>query len=468
MPPLDGTPESIQKLEAKHGAKLRELRAIHDKALAEDRDLTEEEQRAYETVEGELDALETRLDRAKKIEARAAKTARPATTEQKASEPTKRPYGALSVNWQQKDPATLFARQAIAMYRAGNNRMFAAQFAKEEMGDEVLAHFLSVGPEMVLRAAVDGMSTTDPASAAPLVQVREAAEMFFEMLRPKSVFAGLAGLELNFDRDGALKVPRQTSGASGGWVGEGGAIPVGKLEFGTVSLSPKKVAVIAFASQELMDHSTPSAEALITDDLVRGAATTIDATFVDDNAATTARPAGIRTFDASPTAADATGTTTLERVIADVKAAKAAMAAAMIPMERCVWVMSESTRIALELVQDSVGQIAFPEVERGMFRGYKIVSSSTMGDQLILLDAAFFVKAFDKAPVIDSSSDATIHADSAPVANLGDGDGLGTGIAASPMVSMFQTDQVAVRMRQRLDWTVRQAGAVQVVTGVAY
>jgi hypothetical protein len=39
---------------------------------------------------------------------------------------------------------------------------------------------------------------------------------------------------------------------------------------------------------------------------------------------------------------------------------------------------------------------------------------------------------------------------------------------ASPVRSLWQTDSVAMRLRYRLDWGVRQAAGVQSITGVAW
>lgn len=461
---------TLEEMIESHRTTVTELKALNDNAILADRDFTDEERVKFDQLEAKADSLEARIDQTKKLGERSARFVRPVKNDHPGQQPAhqprsapdgpRRPYDALKVQWKQGgDAANLFARWAVAMYKSGNNTYAAAQYAKDVMEDEVLSLVLSQrDPAEFIRAAVDGGSTVDPTYAAPLVTVREAAEAFIDMLRDKSVYAALgAAATINFDRDGSIKIPRQTSGAAGGWVGEGQPVPVSRLGFGSLTLQPKKMAVITFSTQELMDHSNPSIQSLITSDLVMGAATTIDKTFVDGNAATATRPAGLQTYGGSV----ASGGATLDLIRADIRAAKQALVTANVPMTAPVWLMSETTKIALEMIQDTIGQDAFSEVKTGSLSGYPILSSNAVGDVLILIDAAQLIKGMDMAPVIDSSMDATINADGAPT--TGD-----LGAVTTPSYSMFQTDQVAIRMRQRLDWGMRHTEAVYCIQSVAY
>ena len=445
----------LDALIKEHGGLVAAMKALIGTAQSEGRDLTDEEQKTFADAEAKANVLESRITRAQDLEARSAKFAKPVIPPAPGA-PKKPAYGQTAVKWKMGgDPVNLFARQAIAMYHGGS-KYGASEYAKNVMGDEVLAWMLNEGPESIIRAAVGQSSTTDP-NFTPLVAVREAAEQFIELLRPASVYVRLqAGASLDFGRDGSVKIPRQTGGVSGGWVGEGLPIKVNRMALGSVTLSPKKMAVIAFSTQELMDHSNPSLQGLLTADLVKGTAQAIDTSFVDAVAASALRPAGIRTYGTS----DASAGTALVNIMTDIKTAKTKLVNANVAMSSPVWLMSETTRIALELVVDTVGQAAFPEIMNGTWRGYPVLSSNTVGNFIILIDSSDLIKAMDLAPVIDSSTDATLNADDAPVGDVS--------TAVTPVYSMFQTDQVAIRLRTRLDWGMRHTEAVHTTTGVNY
>src|SRR5690625_7199109 len=87
---------------------------------------------------------------------------------------------------------------------------------------------------------------------------------FVEFLRPQTILA-------RFGRDGVPSLRQvpfrtalvgQTSGGEGYWVGEGKAKPLTKFDFSRRSLEPLKVANIAVVTEELLRDSSPSAEAL--------------------------------------------------------------------------------------------------------------------------------------------------------------------------------------------------------------
>jgi HK97 family phage major capsid protein len=65
-----------------------------------------------------------------------------------------------------------------------------------------------------------------------------------------------------------VKVPVQTSGGTAQWVGEGKPKPLTKFDFTQLTLGFNKVAAIAVISEELIRHSSPSAELLVRNSLI--------------------------------------------------------------------------------------------------------------------------------------------------------------------------------------------------------
>ena len=66
--------DKVKKLRADRAAKLAELEALNEKAMAEDRDLTEVEVEAYRACKAEIEALDARIARALEVEELRAKT----------------------------------------------------------------------------------------------------------------------------------------------------------------------------------------------------------------------------------------------------------------------------------------------------------------------------------------------------------------------------------------------------------
>jgi HK97 family phage major capsid protein len=315
-------------------------------------------------------------------------------------------------------------------------------------------------PKGVIERAASAVGTTiDPVWAKPLATMRDASEEFIDLLRPASVFARVPARRMNFDRNSAISIPRQTAGASGAWVGEGAAIPVKKLAFDAITLSPRKLAVIVGVTNELLSHSSPAVDAIIRDDMIRSTASYLDTCFTDAVAGSASRPAGLQTYATAPIVSSGS---TLADITADIAAATGAMMAANVPMARPVWIMNPANMNALQFVRDGLGTYAFrSEVIGGTLNGYPIISSTAVpADVVMLVDADCVVIADDLAPTIDLSEEAVLHVeDTTPAEDMA---------GASPVRSLWQTDSVAMRLRYRLDWGVRQAAGVQSITGVAW
>jgi HK97 family phage major capsid protein len=298
--------------------------------------------------------------------------------------------------------------------------------------------------------------------AEELVQINQANEAFIELLRPMSVLANFPGRPMSFDGAGSIKIPRQTVGSTGGWIGEGGAIKVDRLTLDSVELTPKKNANIIAVSNELLARSTPSAMAIIRDDILRGIATSIDTKFLSSDAASAGvSPAGIQTYDGSSTASAGD---TLDNITTDLKAAIAAMLTVNMPMARPIWLINPIRLNALKFIRDGLGAYAFKdEINQGTLAGYPYLTSTSVTDSVVMLvDAAQVIIATELAPEISISQDATIHMSDGPDADIGGGG------SATPVQSMFQTDSTAVKAITRLDFAARYAECTQVITGVSW
>ncbi len=129
--------------------------------------------------------------------------------------------------------------------------------------------------------------------------------------------------------------------------------------------------------------------------------------------------------------------------------------------------MSNQTAMALSLMLNSLGQRAFPGItpNGGDLLGLPVVTSQycilgTPANNLILLIAApeIFL-ADDGGFTIDVSREASLEMNDAPTMTSG-ALGSPTGATGSVVVSMFQTNSIAIRCERFINWARKRSSAV--------
>ena len=147
------------------------------------------------------------------------------------------------------------------------------------------------------------------------------------------------------------------------------------------------------------------------------------------------RPAGLMNGIAPLTAASAGDKT--ETIVDDVQA----LAVAVAPVagnNQIVLVASPELAVALALRMPSA--LTWPV----------ITSSSLAPKTVIAIAANALVSAVDGVPAIEASAFASVHRETVPgeIADIG-------GVMARPIGSVFQTDEVALKMRWPISWALR-------------
>lgn len=401
---------------------------------------------AIDEVSGELEASEKGLATLKRAEAAIAKTVKPAD-----------PQAKVKTDAQAKDrskPADAFFKAGFATFRS---------IIERRPVDDVIKSMFGEAPDvMVMAKAATAAARTDvPGWAQELVQDQVVG--FATLLVPMSIWAAFPGLSLTFGGDGKIILPGRdySKNVSGGFIGEGGAIPVKAGATRSVALTPDKVAVIIALTRELARRSSPAALPLFQQMVLEDTSMMLDTLFLDNTAATpNVRPAGLQTLATGDNTRIASGAT-LQNIIADMKDMVGQMGTNRMG-RRPVWIMSEANRLALAMLTNDLGQFVFKdEIGRGVFFGYPILSSINVPAGVVfLIDANEIAKAAEGAPMFDVSEQATVHMDTAPNADIA--------VPASGVVSFFQTDSMGLRMIWELTWGARQNGAVQTLTGVAW
>jgi HK97 family phage prohead protease len=317
-----------------------------------------------------------------------------------------------------------------------------------------------------MRAQANPALTTVTGWAAELVTQIQGDYM--SLLTPTSIFPRLSasGLALSFGRAGRIAIPTRstTPTIAGSFVGEGLPIPVRQGAFTAQILTPKKLAVITTWTKEIDEHSIPAIEGLLREAIQQDTAVALDSVLIDTNPATVIRPAGIFNGVTPLTATAGGGFTAF---VGDIKALSTALINATKGNLRSpTWLMNiGNVNSASFIVAPNTG--VFPwkaELAAGRLNNWPVIDSGTMpAGSVGLIDAADFVTVGGEGPRFEISDQATLHEEDTTPLPIVTG-----GTASSPVRSLWQTDTLALRMIQRLNWTIRRPGVVAVVNAVTW
>lgn len=469
--------EQLADLKATREAHQKKLDELAQKSIDESRSMNTAESEEFDTVEGEIETIDKDIGRLTRLEAIKANQAQPAAiiaktnADQPASDGSRSRPGIQVRSSEKLEPGILFARHAMCVFAARGNRREAAYIAKEHYGDEnpvtkALTYAGGRSLEAVLKAAVDAATTTDATWAAPLVAYNQYAGDFVEFLRPRTIIGrfgqgnipSLRRIPFNVHIRGA------TSGGTGYWVGQGKAKPVTAFGFNDAYHGWFKVAGITVATEELVRFSDPAAEVLFRDMLVDALVERMDTDFVDPDFAGVANvaPASITNgIVAIPSSGN-----TAAAIRADLNALWAASDDANHNFTTPVYIMRGSTARAVSSLTNTLGQKEFPDLtpQGGSIDGVPVIVSNYVpvesgGTFVILLDASNIYLSDDGQATVDFSTEASIQMADDPT-NASD--------PATPttLVSMFQTDSMAIRAHRFINWSRRRNTAVAVLSAV--
>lgn len=448
--------EQIAALEASRLAKSSRMAEVMQKSMDDGRSTDLAEQEEFDTLEQEVTAIDGDLKRLRSLEKAQALSAKPVIANQirTAGDGSAVRTGAPVVIKREKDEAfegQNYTRLVIAKTLARLSDVSAVGIAHKRWGQS--------NPQLVetIKAAVAGGGTDAGEWGAELVHIDRYTADFIEYLYSRTVFDKLPLREVPAN----INIAGQDGAATGYWVGQSKSIPVSKVDFMDVNLTPLKVAALAVVSKELLRDSSPSAEKLVRDALVEASAQRVDQTFLGASAASAGvSPAGILNGVTAGTSAGSD----IEGLIADVKALYAGFIAAN-NADGLQFVTTQSLAKSIGLIQNVMGNFAFPGLSAsgGSLLGDPLIAGGNVGvGDLILLKPSDIYKIGDRGVEVSLSTEAAIQ-----MADNPDG-ASDTPTANASVVSMFQTDSVAIKVVRPLNFAKRRASAVAYIGDADY
>jgi len=439
--------EQISAFEATRASKTARMTELMTKSQGQTLDAEQAEE--YTTLEREVDAIDVHLPRLVKLNKTLAVSATPitpVTTPEAASELR---GGVPIVQVKANVPkGTAFTRYVMAKIVGKNSMADAINYAesRKDWQDQT--------PEvaLALKAAVNPGTIAEPAWAAPLAVARPMQDEFLELLRPETILGKVTGFKrVPFN----ISIPIQTGGGTYGWVGEGAPKPVGNLQFASTTLGVTKVAGIIVISEELAKVSSPSAEQVVRNDMIRGVAQYLDQQFIDPTVAAVANvsPASITNgangFGTAGTSADNART--------DLKKAITLFTQSLLPVSEAVFIMSEANAFALAAALTANGERTNPQITArgGQILGVPVITSQTAGNVVALVHAPSILYADDGGVNIDVSREASVEMNTTPTSPVA---------AATVLVSLWQQNLIGLRAERFINWKRARTTAVVYTT----
>jgi hypothetical protein len=297
----------------------------------------------------------------------------------------------------------------------------------------------------IVTKATSSPAATTTAGWAGILAHQQNAD-FLGTLAPSSVGLALLSKCLQFSWPpgvNSLLIPAiDTSPTKTPWQVEGQ--PIGVVMFSTsvsAPLVPAKISTIVVLTREILDYSVPSAEALIRLALGESLGQSIDTALLSTAAATTSTPSGIF-YNVTPIAAS-TQTIPSEACTEDIAAVIAAVSKVsgnnpIVVLANPKQAVALAPRFGTTL--DVLSCAALPVGTIGAIASNGIASIS------------------DAAPEYVVSDEVSLHMDSAaqPIGSV------------APAKSMWQTQCIAIRIKMKLTWVVRDTRSIALVSGTQW
>jgi HK97 family phage prohead protease len=454
--------EQLTALEAKRMASAARMEAIMQKTLDEERTTNAEEQDDFDKLSGDVEAIDKDLVRLRAVEKAKAFAAKPIGMKaETAAEGAALRGGGIVVRTQ---PALPPGIEATRIWKCQMNSLLSMSrqfFSPVEMAARMYGPDSTVY-ETLTKANVPAAATVSGNWAANLVGAETSALAdFVAYLRPMTILGRFGNGGVPALRMVPFRTPliTQTGGGAGYWVGEGKAKPLTSFAFTRTTLGPLKVANICAVTDECIRDSSPKADMIIRDSLAEALRERLDLDFITPTKAAVAgvSPASITNGAASIVSSGDDA----DDIRLDVRSLYAKFSAANNPVSSGVWVMQSNNAVALAMMTNPLGQPEFPSMTMngGTLNGMPVIASDYVpAGVVVLVNASDVYLADDGDITVDMSREASLEMSDAPAHNSI------TPTGSSTLVSMFQTNTVAIRAERTINWMRRRTQSVAYLT----
>jgi HK97 family phage major capsid protein/HK97 family phage prohead protease len=356
-----------------------------------------------------------------------------------------------------KDQGMGFARKMMCLSRAYYQTGTADYRTAEQIAKQAYPGDHELHAEF--KAVVAGGITIDATWAGNLVTPVNYTADFIDYLRETTILGkfGTGGVPALRRIPFNVLIKESTLPGAGYWVGEGSAKPLTSFGFTSTLLTWNKVAAITVLSEEMIRFSTPSAETLVRNLLAEALQARLDTDFIDPAVTATpeVRPASILNGVTNTFASDAV---TSAQITEDLKRLVGYFITAKIPLDSLVWIMRQSMAVALSLQVSTLGVRDFPDMTPtgGTLLGFPVIASQYVPLGIAALVAANEIYLADDGGFnVAASREASLQMDNAPTMVVGDTSSPSQPVGVS-VVSMFQTNSVAIRSERFINWARRR------------
>jgi HK97 family phage major capsid protein len=335
------------------------------------------------------------------------------------------------------------AIRALAAAKQNGGGADMALDIMKQWGDGDLSEYMKAHREKAMAAG--------EAIAGGFLVPDQFSQDVIDLLRPMSVVRGLGPVSMPMPT-GTMRVPKITSGSTGYYIGENSTITKSQVATGQLTLTWKKLAALVPISNDLLRFSSPGADAIVRDDMVRSIAQRENAAFLRGDG-TSASPKGLRYWATAANIIAANSTVNLANVTVDLGKLILQLKNNNIPMTRPAWIMSPRSEHYLATVQNGNGFFVFrDEVLSGRLWGFPLAVTTevpvnltdgggTNESEIYLVDMADAVIGEAKSLSVDSSGEASYT----------DGGSL---------VSSYSQDQTVIRAIAEHDFAMRREESV--------
>ncbi|MEK9211516.1 phage major capsid protein [Sphingomonas sp. 2378] len=434
----------ITALRASLAAEVQSMEAILDAAANDNnRDLTADEQTAFDKHKAEADRLQAAVGREESMLALKAAAASPIHVGGAGATGA---GGRVPAAVQEKlEPGVMVGRIALSLAATGGHDQRAmANHAQQVFGDET-------------GQIVANMEQSTSTKGGYLVDTDYSRD-FIGLLRPRVVIRNLGARSVPMP-DGNLTMRKKTAGTQAGYVGERVPAPTTDMQVGQLTMTAKKLMALVPITNQLIRRASWGVDQMVRDDLLDSAAVKEDQQFLRGAAGSTVAPTGVRYLIAAGNVLSMSANANLTGVTSDLGRMTLAVKNANVPMINCGWIMSPRVREFLAGLRDGNGNIVYPSIEaNGTLKGYKIAETTSVPDNLGAggNESELYFGDWSQFLIGDTYQVALAASDTAAYDDGG------------TIRSAFSNDETVIRLIEEHDTQLRYDRAAAVLTGVTW